>query len=44
MKGRFRRNNILGLNSNFGRLEEVEEIKLIVLNHFKKHFSELIPS
>lgn len=42
MKGRFRRNNLHGLNLDRGILEEVVEVKLEVLNYFKKYFSEPI--
>lgn len=43
MKGRFRRNNLHGLNLDRGILEEVVDLKLEVLNYFKKYFSEPIP-
>ncbi|XP_058774928.1 uncharacterized protein LOC131649188 [Vicia villosa] len=40
MKGRFRRNNILSLDSDGGRLMKVEDIRREVFNHFKNCFTE----
>ncbi|XP_058742075.1 uncharacterized protein LOC131614520 [Vicia villosa] len=40
MRGRFRRNNIVSLNSDGGLLEDVDVIKDEVFEHFKHRFSE----
>ncbi|CAK8562605.1 unnamed protein product [Lathyrus sativus] len=41
MKSRLRRNNIAGLNTDRGRIEEVYDVKEEFKNHFKRRFSEI---
>ncbi|CAI8596493.1 unnamed protein product [Vicia faba] len=43
MKGRFRSNNMVGMESVRGRLMRVEDIKIGVFRHFKNQFSKSVP-